>query len=170
MDDESYIQVYRVLHALEAGGVRPTRKTVLICATAIVAVLAFAVAGPRVYFGLRTATQKREHPPQLIQRVNPELRTTIDAAAFVPAEPLHRPIPDASLFRPAAKYRGSRIEVEVKIDEEGRVTNARVINPPKDPKIEHAILQTAQQWTFKPSTVQGKPISSTHKIVFEFQK
>lgn len=62
---------------------------------------------------------------------------------------------------------GSRIVVEVKIDETGRVTAARATEGPMF--LRGAAEQAALDWQFSPATLDGVPVRETRIIIFEIR-
>jgi TonB family protein len=65
----------------------------------------------------------------------------------------------------------TRVEVEVRIDDTGRVTAAHAINqgPGSKAQLTSEALTAAKQWTFQPATLHGEKVESQHTIVFEFR-
>ena len=67
-------------------------------------------------------------------------------------------------------YGSTDVEVDVRIDEEGRVTDARLMNNREDVGglLTSAALEAAREWTFEPARVHGKSVPSNHVIKFRF--
>lgn len=53
------------------------------------------------------------------------------------------------------------VEVEVRIDERGEVTEARVLRGEPNGVFDREALRTAQRWRFSPREVDGRPVAST---------
>ncbi len=89
-------------------------------------------------------------------------------SSYVPARPLAEVLP-AHL---APSISGSRpaIEVRVRIDETGHVTEARALGnvPKNDGLLAYTAINAAKQWIFEPARLDGKEIPSDHTIGFEF--
>jgi TonB family protein len=63
----------------------------------------------------------------------------------------------------------TRVEVEVVVDTNGRVSSARLLSPNVKGQLASAALSAARQWTFQPATLRGLRVESNHAIVFEFR-
>jgi protein TonB len=59
------------------------------------------------------------------------------------------------------------VTVEVSINERGDVVSARAIAGP--PMLRDSATAAARRWKFKPATRDGKPITSTSTISFNFK-
>ena len=57
--------------------------------------------------------------------------------------------------------------VEVTIDEQGNVTETRVLQSLKD-EIDQKVIATVRNWRFRPATVDGMAISSRQDVHFHF--
>ncbi len=92
---------------------------------------------------------------------------------YVPPRPLKQVMPRATNSESAGPSAAIDIQIEVTIDDEGRVTDARVANyvgnssKDKGP-LTSAALAAAQEWVFEPAKAHGKSIPSHHRIVFRF--
>ena len=177
MSDESYLQVYRALYAIEHDESRAKKKRISIYG--ILAALAVLAGIPLIAVMHSAAEGRAREQQRIVQRHHDEPAKTavktVDTSSYVGPKILYEALPDAKRFAaPGVRYRGAKVEVEVEINETGRVTNARYIESDSDPHVEGALkdaaLYAARQWTFTPAAVRGKPVPSTHKIVFEFQK
>jgi TonB family protein len=64
-----------------------------------------------------------------------------------------------------------RVEVIVKVNETGHVTDARLPDGAKkvNPSLAGAAILAAKQWTFEPATLSGRAVPSEHSIIFKFQ-
>ena len=80
-------------------------------------------------------------------------------------------LPNTTMLAPGALAMAGRVEVIVKVDEKGHVTNARIANEAKraNPSLVSAAIFAAKQWVFEPAALNGKPVPSEHSIVFQFQ-
>lgn len=58
---------------------------------------------------------------------------------------------------------------ELQYDGEGKVTNVKVLEAP-DKDIDKAVETALRKWTFKPSTINGRPISVKGKLTFYFEQ
>lgn len=59
------------------------------------------------------------------------------------------------------------VVVEVTIDRQGIVTDAKLVMGIRD-EIDRKILDTVQNWKFKPAMMDGRPIASKHDVRFHF--
>jgi TonB family protein len=124
---------------------------------------------------LRKAVQdvSSERPP-----VNsPEPAVTKNSAAnspsttYVPARPLKQVMPRASDFGSSALPTAIDVDVEVRIDDQGRVIEAQVVNnrSKENGLLASAALAAAKEWIFEPAKVNGKNVPSEHAIAFHFR-
>ncbi len=93
-----------------------------------------------------------------------------NAVSYRPPEPLNQVLPDSIASKSAIINSNAEVHVEVSIDEEGRVVDARVPNPPANMN-ETLVSQSvaaAKQWKFEPAQLRGKNIPSDHTITFLF--
>ena len=90
--------------------------------------------------------------------------------SYQPPRPTRQVLPNVSLLPSGVLARTSQLEVLVKVDEQGRVTEVRPVEDGK--RINQALLGSAilaaRQWRFEPATMRGKPVASQHSIVFQF--
>jgi TonB family protein len=76
-------------------------------------------------------------------------------------------LPDKKLFASWNVRDGMRVDVQVRIDETGRVMAAQVKNGTRDNRVlRDATLAAAKQWVFEPAKSEGKNIPSDHTIEF----
>jgi TonB family protein len=89
---------------------------------------------------------------------------------YVPPRPLKQVMPSAMDLTSSAWYGASDIEVEVRIDDEGRVTAAQVVNTGynSNERLTNAALAAAREWIFEPAQMHGKNVVSYHTIKFHF--
>ena len=91
--------------------------------------------------------------------------------SYIGPQPLQKPAPNVtSLSAEIGSIR--QVEIQVYIDDSGRVTNARVVNADHNASsvLEKAAISAALQWTFEPARLHSHPTSSTHKILFRFNR
>jgi TonB family protein len=106
------------------------------------------------------------------QRPRNDSAENLSEPIYVPARPLNQVAPNpANLGGSLGRSHSIEIEVKVRIDEQGRVTEAQIVNNPSDDEKElaSAALVAAKQWTFAPAKVRGRTVPSDHKIVFHFR-
>jgi TonB family protein len=78
-------------------------------------------------------------------------------------------MPSATNVGPLAVSAPTDVEVEVRIDDEGRVTEARVLNNrSNNGLLASAALAAAKEWIFEPAKMQGKSVPGDHTIDFHF--
>lgn len=56
--------------------------------------------------------------------------------------------------------------IEVRIDEEGRVSDARVLR--SIPELDEAALEAVRQWMFTPTLLNGKPVPLIMTVTVNF--
>ncbi len=86
-----------------------------------------------------------------------------------PPRPLRQVLPPAS---PAGVilYEDVRVQIQVSVDERGRVIAARPLASPKkaSQSLLGVALKAATQWQFQPATLHGHAVGSEYTIVFQF--
>lgn len=88
---------------------------------------------------------------------------------FVAPHPIRQVLPDTTLFPPIFLATSPQIEVNVKVDKDGRVTEAHVVGRKKVKEaLVGAAVIAAKQWSFQPAKLHGRPIASEHTIIFQF--
>ncbi len=89
---------------------------------------------------------------------------------YVAPRPLKQVIPSAINLTSADLSRAIDIEVEVRIDDAGRVTEARVVSNRYDYNglLTSAALAAAKEWIFEPAKMNGKSVTSDHVLKFRF--
>jgi TonB family protein len=89
--------------------------------------------------------------------------------SYVPARASKPVLPDEKFFAPSNVRNEMRVDVQVRIDERGRVSEAHVKNGAEDNGLlRNATLEAAKQWIFEPAKSDGKNIPSDHTIEFQF--
>jgi TonB family protein len=80
-------------------------------------------------------------------------------------------LPNTKLFPPNTFASAGQLEVNVTVDEQGKVTAARIATPNNkmNSVLIGSALIAAKQWIFEPATLRGKRIASEHTIVFQFR-
>jgi len=89
--------------------------------------------------------------------------------AFLPPKVLLEVMPNIRSLSSSLVTEVTRVEVEVRIDTNGRVNAAHLTTPNVKSQLASAALAAARQWTFQPATMRGQRVESTHTIAFEFR-
>ncbi len=112
-----------------------------------------------------------ENKPTPLQQAEPPQTTPPDGktVAFIPPKVLLEVMPNMRSLSSNLVTEVTRVEVEVRIDTNGRVNAARVETPNIKSQLASAALAAARQWTFQPATMRGQRVESTHNIAFEFR-
>jgi TonB family protein len=89
---------------------------------------------------------------------------------YVPAQPLKQVMPSAMNLTSSVLSGAADVDVEVRIDENGRVIEAQVVNNRSDNSglLTSAALKAAKEWIFEPAKMHGKSVPSNHVIKFRF--
>ena len=122
----------------------------------------FSVASPPV----KLSPPQAALPPQQ-ERV---ARAPRAIPVVVPPRPIKQVMPNTRLFGLSNYHEPSRVEVQVKIDETGRVRDAVLLNDGSrvSQLLLGQVLAAAKQWAFEPAKVNGRTVPSSHTIVFNF--
>lgn len=131
-----------------------------------------------------TSSEKADdtHPAKVLPAQNPAESgvalteshgsTPRDAAAtdYVAPVPIRQVLPDLRAFAPAITALAQEIEIEVIVDKNGHIQDAKIARESGKVKasLAHAALVAAKQWTFQPARLHGIPVVSDHTIVFQF--
>jgi TonB family protein len=111
------------------------------------------------------AMEARSRGPVSRGEAVPEGGMTAD---YIGPQPLKVVMPDVAQLAPESLPKG-RIEIEVEIDAQGRVTAARL--PAGGPRVSaeaaRAAIAAAKQWRFEPAKLHGKSIASKHHVFFD---
>lgn len=92
-----------------------------------------------------------------------------DLPNYIPARALKKVWPDRNFFPSWGVREETRVDVQVQIDQYGRVTAAHVRDEMQySGGLRNATLQAAKQWVFDPAKSDGKNIPSDHTIEFQF--
>jgi TonB family protein len=105
-------------------------------------------------------------PPSEPQQTAPPDGKTV---AFLPPKVLLEVMPNLRSLSSNLVTEVTRVEVEVRIDTNGRVNAAHVATPNVKSQLASAAVAAARQWTFQPATMRGQRVESTHTIAFEFR-
>ena len=98
------------------------------------------------------------------------LKTNLDItplSGYVQAQPLRQVIPHIENVMPSGVPFLTRIEVAVRIDKSGHVSEAHTIS--RRSILTNACIIAARQWRFNPAKVNGELIESEYVIVFVFR-
>lgn len=130
-----------------------------------------AAAGPAVLSQLRLPDPPPpapESPPPA--KTVPEIKPAPRVSSYVQPRVLHREQPQlpSMVFRTMIAQE-MRVEVEVKIDAAGKVTDAKIVSGPVRNTISSAVITAAKKWTFAPAQSDGQLIPSGTRILFEFR-
>ncbi len=90
---------------------------------------------------------------------------------YLPARPLKQVAPNVTTLWPSSRSGSTDVEVEVRIDPEGRVTDARVVNSGSKDNgpYANAAVAAARQWIFEPAKMKGQNVPNSHIIAFHFR-
>jgi TonB family protein len=119
---------------------------------------------------------KRKSPPQIVKSIPEPARAGSPIGSLYhgpgsgsearPALPLVFPDPAIYPWQLPKGLQGDVI-VEVTIDEQGSVTNTRVLQSLQQ-DVDEKVIATLRNWRFKPATVDGTAISSRQDVHFHF--
>lgn len=92
------------------------------------------------------------------------------ARDYIGPQPLKVVMPDISKLAPNSLPAAGQVEVEVDVDQQGRVRAARI--PAGAPRVStaaaRAAIAAAKQWRFEPAKSHGQAIASKHHVMFDF--
>jgi TonB family protein len=91
-----------------------------------------------------------------------------DSQSMYPAYPVFSPSPpvkDHALLPQTEK----RIVVDVNLDEQGHVQEARLVNGLGN-QLDQIVLDTVRNWQFHPAMLNGTPVPSSTELVFPFNR
>jgi TonB family protein len=92
------------------------------------------------------------------------------ASTYLPPKPTREVLPDLYLLGPGLVPKTAQVEVLVKLDSRGHVTDAHIVSGTKLKALTAgAVIKAARQWVFQPAMLNGRPIPSEHTIVFAFR-
>jgi TonB family protein len=120
------------------------------------------------------AAKSASVPPPVPARVSPPKPSAAAAAqpavTYNPPRPLKQVLPKVAALPPGAADAAGEVRVVVRVDESGRVIDARILDGRKvGSMLASAALTAAKQWIFEPASLRGKNIASDHTIVFQFR-
>ncbi len=102
----------------------------------------------------------------------PTTRTdTPSLATYRPPRPLKQVLPKVNTLPPGVADGVGEVRVAVRVNENGRVIDAHLIEGKKriGPLLTNVSLAAARQWVFEPASLHGKNIASEHTILFQFR-
>lgn len=86
---------------------------------------------------------------------------------YVPPRPVKTVMLNAGLFEPRLIEAITRIEVELDVNEYGRVTAARALDSGSvNELVTNAAVAAAKEWVFEPAKIDGKNVPAKHTVVF----
>lgn len=131
-------------------------------------------APPRLPVPLPPTESARNGSPtkrSVMKPVSPAPQVSHTVTAYLPPRPLRQVMPDVKMAGPLLAAQAGKVEVQVMIDEAGRVKDARP--EPNSGKttglLLNAAIAAARQWVFQPATLHGKAVAAEHRIVFDFE-
>ncbi len=95
----------------------------------------------------------------------------LSEAVYIPPRPVKQVVPSPANLGYLGLSRPVDVEVRVRIDTQGKVAEAQVVNSPSENQnvLASAALIAAKQWVFEPAQVGGNRAPSDHRIVFHFR-
>lgn len=99
---------------------------------------------------------------------SPAPETQNSNAAMVKGDVAERVLPDVPEKVRATIHGKVPVSIRVKVDSDGKVSNAAVDSQGPSKYFAKAALQAAQQWRFKPAQVKGQAVSSEWVLHFVF--
>lgn len=81
--------------------------------------------------------------------------------------PLSTPAPVYPDAAKASKTQGE-VVIDTVIDEQGKVTQAKISKSSGNQDLDKAGMDTANGWTFHPATLKGKPVAVSYTLTFKF--
>jgi TonB family protein len=88
---------------------------------------------------------------------------------YVAPRPLRQITPNTKLVEPDVISEVTKIEVELRINELGRVTEAHAVeNGTTNNALTTVAVSAAREWVFEPAKVHGRSVPSDYAIVFRF--
>jgi TonB family protein len=119
--------------------------------------------------GWDPSTLQESKPAPVQQQQQQSAQPDSKAVEFVPPKVLLQVMPNTRSLTPGSITEVTRVDVEVRVDEQGHVKAAHLDNPSVKQQLGNAALAAAKQWTFQPATLLGKAVESDHTIRFEFR-
>jgi len=93
------------------------------------------------------------------------------APDYIAPQPLKVVMLDVARLAPESLSARGKIEVEVEVDGQGRVTGARI--PADAPRVStevaKAAIAAAKQWRFEPAKLHGQSVASRHRVIFDIR-
>ncbi len=116
-----------------------------------------------------TNTQLFTSPPPPESVVSGRKPKLIGAASDSLPYPVKQVMPDVKMFGISVLVHDLKVQVEVMINSEGRVTKAIPTGAAKGSLLAAQAVTAAQQWRFEPARRNGVGVPSTYLIRFSFQ-
>jgi TonB family protein len=91
-------------------------------------------------------------------------------AAYLPPRPIHRVTPEIAQEALSGRTNSSVVELQIRIDESGRVTQVQELGPAAGANrlmVARAVSAT-RQWRFEPAKSSGQNVSSDYNIIYRF--
>ncbi len=79
---------------------------------------------------------------------------------------INKALPEYPAVAKDAEVEGD-VVVEVTVDEEGKVSNARVVSG--HPMLQASAIVAAKEWTFNPTSIDGNPVKVSGVLTFRFR-
>jgi protein TonB len=113
-------------------------------------------------------TQSSSTAMTALPPASPASATQSSNAAMVKGDVAERVLPDVPEKVRATIHGKVPVSIRVKVDPDGKVSNAAVDSQGPSKYFAKAALQAAQQWRFKPAQVNGQAVSSVWVLHFVF--
>jgi TonB family protein len=83
---------------------------------------------------------------------------------------IYQPLPDQPFVKPRYPWdkKLERLLLELVINERGTVTSSRLVESTGNASLDEAYVRTARLWTFRPATLNGKPVAVVYPYGIQF--
>ena len=115
----------------------------------------------------RVAPQPPPPPPPVVERTETQRRQGPIRSTILTGRAIRRVEPRYPQTAVNVRVSGD-VEVEVVVDESGRVVSARAVSG--HPLLRSAAISAAREWVFSPTTLGGVPVKVVGTITFKFQR
>lgn len=118
------------------------------------------------------ALGKIASPQSSVSAPSPRVPDAKASSIYVPPRPLKQVLPNTKVFGSSLVHEAGQIDVEVRIDERGRVVDAvisRNATSSGGALLTQQAIAAAKQWRFEPAKLHGKSVPSDHVIRFYFR-
>lgn len=172
-DVDFLLTVYAADGAVTREGIRALDGTSRLSAAVAGDVPQLVTAATRRQFtGSRSGQSGVEPPKSMVSTLHSErLPQRGTAPDYIAPQPLKVVMLDVGRLAPESLPAQGRIEVEVEVDDQGRVTAARI--PADAPRVStevaKAAITAAKQWRFEPAKLHGQSVASRHRVVFDIR-